>query len=136
LPIVIPVVLCHDAAGWRAPPEFAPMLDASPELLAAVGPFQPLFRFVLDDLEAQSLEDVVNAGEQLIAEGIEHGRAEGRAEGMRAAIERVLAARSLPLSEVGRARLASCVDAATLTRWLERAATATSEAEVFAGESA
>jgi predicted transposase/invertase (TIGR01784 family) len=219
LPVVIPIVLCHDPSGWRAPPDFASMLDATPELLAAVGPFQPLFRFVLDDLEAHSLEelaarelhalallvqlafwsarsghrlrqvgpkmasivaglardararslltqlygyllrdappgveaaevraileqvagpegkeDLVNAGEQLIAEGIAKGIERGRTEGLRAAIERVLAARSVILSEVGRTRLAACADSATLTRWLERAATAASEAEVFAGE--
>ena len=45
----------------------------------------------------------------------------------------VLAARSLKLSELGRARVASCADVALLTVWLERAATAASEAEVFAG---
>lgn len=56
LPIVLPVVLHHDLGGWRSPPEFASVLDASPELLAAVGPFQPLFRFVLDDLAPLSLE--------------------------------------------------------------------------------
>jgi predicted transposase/invertase (TIGR01784 family) len=56
LPIVLPVVLQHDRDGWRATPEFASVLDASPEMLAAVGPFQPLFRFVLDDLAPLSLE--------------------------------------------------------------------------------
>ena len=56
LPIVLPVVLQHDRDGWRATPEFAAILDASPELLAAVGPYQPLFRFVLDDLAPLSLE--------------------------------------------------------------------------------
>jgi predicted transposase/invertase (TIGR01784 family) len=56
LPIVFPVVLQHDRDGWRAAPEFAAILDASPDLLAAVGPFQPLFRFVLDDLAPLSLE--------------------------------------------------------------------------------
>ena len=56
LPIVLPVVLQHDRDGWRATPEFAAILDASPDLLAAVGPFQPLFRFVLDDLTPLSLE--------------------------------------------------------------------------------
>jgi hypothetical protein len=40
------------------------------------------------------------------------------------------------LSEMGRARLASCVDVVVLTRWLERAATAGSEAEVFVSDSA
>jgi predicted transposase/invertase (TIGR01784 family) len=215
LPIVIPVVLCHDPGGWRAAPEFASMLDASPELLAAVGPFQPLFRFVLDDLKAHSLEtlasrelhalallvqlafwsarsgerlrqvgpkmasiaarlvrdtrtrslltqlyiyvlrdaqpdidveevrailqqvagpqgqeDLVNAAEQLI----EQGRAEGRAEGVRTALLDMIATRGLHLSERGSNRIASCTDIDALRRWLVRAATASSEAEVFVGD--
>ena len=60
LPIVLPVVLQHDRDGWRAAPEFAAILDASPELLAAVGPYQPLFRFVLDDLAPLSLETLAS----------------------------------------------------------------------------
>jgi hypothetical protein len=54
-------------------------------------------------------------------------------KGLRAAITHVLAARSLALSELGRARLTSCADVAVLAAWLERAATAASEAEVFVG---
>jgi len=77
-------------------------------------------------------EDVMNAGEQLIAEGERRGLERGRAEGLHVAITHVLSARALPLSELGRARLVACTDVATLTRWLERAATATSEAQVFA----
>jgi hypothetical protein len=50
LPIVLPVLLHHDDAAWRAAPELASMLDASPELLEASRPFVPHFRFVLDDL--------------------------------------------------------------------------------------
>jgi len=60
----------------------------------------------------------------------------GREGGLRTAIVRVLGARALPLSAVGRARLASCSEVATLTRWLERSATAASEADVFASDSA
>jgi predicted transposase/invertase (TIGR01784 family) len=56
LPIVLPVVLHHDRAAWRAAPELAAILDAGPDLLAAVRPYQPLFRFVLDDLAPLSLE--------------------------------------------------------------------------------
>jgi hypothetical protein len=36
------------------------------------------------------------------------------------------------LSEVGRARISACTSIETLTQWLERAITATSEADVFA----
>jgi predicted transposase YdaD len=86
----------------------------------------------------------MNAADQLReegrVEGLEKGRVEGhveglergRADGPRVAIAKVLEARSLHVSEVGRARVASCTDLATLTTWLERAATAASEAEIFA----
>jgi hypothetical protein len=78
-------------------------------------------------------EDVMNAGEQLRAEGREQGRAEGL-EALRAAVNTVMSARQLPLSEAGLARLASCRDVATLTRWHARAVTATTEGEVFADD--
>ena len=61
LPPVVPVVLHHGDDRWHAAPELASMLsmlDAGPELLAAVGPYQPLFRFILDDLSALSVEAV------------------------------------------------------------------------------
>ena len=54
LPIVLPVLLHQGDGVWKAPPELASMLDASPELLEAVRPFQPHFRFLLDDLSALS----------------------------------------------------------------------------------
>ncbi len=216
LPIVLPVLLHHGDGRWSVAPDFASILDAEPGLLEAVRPFQPMFRFVLDDLTALSLEelaaraldalgrlvqlafwssrsmerlesaaplmsviagtlvrdartralltqlyaylwraappevaaddirsillrvagpqgaeDVVNAAEQLI----EQGRTEGLA-GLRAGIAAALSARTVVLSEMGRARLASCTDIATLTRWLTRAVTATSEAAVFANSDA
>jgi len=218
LPVIVPIVLHHGDAAWRAAPELTAMLDASPELLDASRPFVPHFRFILDDLAALSLdalssrglselpllvqlalwasrsfprlasatplmravmgalafdertrlrfgllhylwdtaprdvdaevirtilleiagpegrEDVMNAGEQLRAEGREQGREQGRAEGLRAAVTAVMSARQLPLSEAGRARLASCTDVATLTRWHARALTATTEGEVFADD--
>jgi hypothetical protein len=56
LPPVIPVVLHHGEDRWSATPELGSILDGSPELLAAVSPYLPLFRFVLDDLSALSLE--------------------------------------------------------------------------------
>jgi predicted transposase/invertase (TIGR01784 family) len=80
-------------------------------------------------------EDVVNAGEQLIAQG--------RAQGLRAAADTVreallkaLSARGIALSELARTRVASCADVATLTTWLSRAVTASTESAIFAGESA
>jgi hypothetical protein len=80
----------------------------------------------------------VNAGEQLIAEGLERGlergRAEGRAEGLRTAIATALTARGLVLSVAGRAKLEACADVAVLMRWLARAVTASSESEVLVGD--
>ena len=73
----------------------------------------------------------MNAAEQLIAEGEQRGQQKGRLDGLRTAITTALSARAVHLSEVGCARLASCTDAATLTRWVARAVTAASEAEVF-----
>ena len=229
IPVVLPVLLHHGRAGWKAAPELASMLDANPELLEAARPYLPLFRFVLDDLAELSLEalssraihalgrlvelafwssrslerlqraaplmraitetllrdartralleqlyvyflraaqpevdigtvrtillevagpqgreDVMNAAEQLIEQGRaeghergreqgrEEGREEGRAEGLRVAIAAALSVRALRLSDLGRARLAACADVATLTEWLARAITASSEADVFA----
>jgi hypothetical protein len=86
----------------------------------------------------EEAEDVVNAAQQLIEQGRVEGRVEGDREGerkaLRDAIARVLGARAMKLSDVGRARLATSTDVAVLARWLERAATATTEAEVFVVE--
>lgn len=69
----------------------------------------------------------MNAAEQLIEQGRAQGHADGleqgEVKGLRVAITHVLAAPSLALSELGRARLTSCADVAMLTAWLERAAT-------------
>jgi predicted transposase/invertase (TIGR01784 family) len=214
LPIVLPVLLHHGATGWQVAPELASMLDADVELLEATRPFQPHFRFVLDDLATLSIEalaartlhalarlvqlafwssrsferllaaeplmravastltrdertralllqlyqyvylaappeveqerirtillgiagpegkeDVVNAGEMLIEQGREQGRA-----ALRSALIEILAARSVPISEMGRARIAACTDVELLAKWHHRAITATKEADVFAND--
>jgi predicted transposase/invertase (TIGR01784 family) len=222
LPVVVPMLLHHGPNGWQAAPELASLLDAPPELLEAARPYLPLFRFLLDDLGATSLEelssrtvhavvklvelafwssrslprllraapmmqrliatlshdeptrallrqlyfyvlrtsppdvdaaevrtillrvagpdgreDVMNAGEQLIEEGralgLAKGLVEGQLNGLRMAIRTTLEARSIPLSEIGRARLSACKDEPTLVSWLARAATAPREADVFGG---
>jgi hypothetical protein len=66
-----------------------------------------------------------------IAEGEAKGRAEGRAEGLRAAVVAALRTRSVQLGEAGRARLDACSDVDALTRWLTRAVTAATAAEIF-----
>jgi predicted transposase/invertase (TIGR01784 family) len=219
LPIVLPLLLHHGDGRWKVAQDFHSLLAGDPEFLAAVQPYQPMFRFLLDDLGALTLEeladrslhalgrlvqlafwssrsmerltqaaplmravaealerdgrtrellvqlfaylwrvappdvatadirsilleaagpvgaeDVVNAGQQLIEQGRVEGEREGVRKALRDAIARVLDARAIKLSEVGRARLAASTDAAVLTRWLERAATATTEAVVFTVE--
>ncbi len=62
LPVIVPIVLHHGDAAWRAPPELAAMIDASPEMLEATRPWVPHFRFILDDLAALSL-DALGASE-------------------------------------------------------------------------
>jgi hypothetical protein len=101
------------------------ILQAAPADVAAAD----IRSILLQVAGPEGAEDVMNAAQQLI----EQGRADGRADGLREAISHVLAARKLPLSELGSARVASCTDVEALTAWLERAATAASEAEVFAG---
>jgi hypothetical protein len=73
-------------------------------------------------------EDIMNAGDQLI----EQGRAKGETDTLRAAVAVTLTARGLGPSDLGKARLAACSDVTLLTAWLACAATAATEADVFA----
>ena len=54
LPAILPIVVHHSRTGWTAPVAFEDLLDADAELLGALGSFVPRFRFLLDDLSAQS----------------------------------------------------------------------------------
>lgn len=50
---ILPVVVFHGAAGWHAPTDFAHLFDDADwpaDVRAALAPFVPNFRFVLDDL--------------------------------------------------------------------------------------
>jgi predicted transposase/invertase (TIGR01784 family) len=46
LPAIFPLVVHHSATGWTAPVAFEEMLDADAELLEALGPYVPRFRFL------------------------------------------------------------------------------------------
>lgn len=59
-------------------------------------------------------------------------RAAGKAEGLAEGILTLLRARGLMVSEAVRARVLACKDLGTLDRWLIRASTAVSDADVFA----
>ena len=58
LPAILPIVVHHSATGWTAPVAFEDMLDADAELLDALGPYVPRFRFLLDDLSTQTDADL------------------------------------------------------------------------------
>jgi hypothetical protein len=67
-------------------------------------------------------------------EGRREGLAEGQFEGLAKAVLDVLACRSVRIPASFRRRVSSCRDEQQLRRWLERAITATSAAEVFDDE--
>lgn len=79
LPAILPVVIHHSATGWTAPVAFEEVLDADEGLLAALGPYVPRFRFLLDDLSAQTDADVrgrtrMTAGGRVAMLSLKHGR--------------------------------------------------------------
>ncbi|MGW5169580.1 hypothetical protein ACWEQ1_19500 [Streptomyces nodosus] len=61
----------------------------------------------------------------------DEGRTEGRTEGRASDVLRLLDRRGIALGEADRERVTSCKDLDTLTRWFDRAITASSAAEVF-----
>ena len=136
-----------DFCRWvapRRPPEWAlTMLEYLPmsmptrdELLQRFGP--------VDDPEIEArrqyilkvlLDQDPKMQQQLIDKGLSQGRSEGRSEGRltgtRASLRRVLARRQLTLRKDDDARVEACTDLATLERWLDRAITASSAADVL-----
>ncbi|MBK6691800.1 MAG: hypothetical protein IPG50_06285 [Myxococcales bacterium] len=66
------------------------------------------------------------------AKGREEGREEGRAEGRVASLLAILDARGLAVSAAEQETIAGCTDDALLTRWIRKAVTAATVAEVFA----
>ncbi len=92
-----------------------------------------------DDAVARALVDKRNPvieglRAETYAAGVQEGRDTGRDEGKVSAILAVLAARGLAVSDEVRARITACRDAATLDRWIVRAALSRSADEVVAGE--
>src|SRR5207244_7230244 len=128
LPRLVQLALCASRSFPRLR-DSAPLMRATVALLVRDGRTRALLRqlffygrstappdidvrairtILLEVAGADGEEDVMNAADQLRAEG----REEGRAEGLRAGVATALSARGVSLSEVGRARLASCADVA------------------------
>jgi hypothetical protein len=68
-----------------------------------------------------------------LAEGEARGLAEGEAKGLAAALVRVLAARGIDVPRTVRDQIRACTDLGQLASWTDRAASARSLDEVFAG---
>jgi hypothetical protein len=85
----------------------------------------------LMELSEQRAREERNQGRQEgLQEGRQEGLQEGEAKGTAAAILLVLKTRGVAVSpEIGQ-RIAACTDPAVLSRWLERAVTAQSAAEI------
>lgn len=56
LPAILPVVLHHSETGWTGAVAFQDLLDLPPGTLAPVAEYLPHFRFVLDDISAETDE--------------------------------------------------------------------------------
>jgi hypothetical protein len=69
--------------------------------------------------------------QELITEWEDKGRVEGRVEGLRAALYRVLSARSFQVTSDVRVRIDREPDAARIEAWLDAAVTAGSIGDVF-----
>ena len=79
LPAILPIVVHHSATGWSAPVTFEDLLDADADLLDALGPHVPRFRFLLDDLSSQTDTDLrartqMTAGGRVAILSLKHGR--------------------------------------------------------------
>src|SRR5690606_35079518 len=88
-------------------------------------------RDVARELGPRVEEAYMTGAEVLEARGEARGRAEGKAEGKAEAVLRVLAARGFAVAEAQRQRISTCTDLGQLDRWLERAVTASSTADVL-----
>ena len=79
LPAIVPIVVHHSPTGWTAKVAFEDMLDVDADLLDALGPYVPRFRFLLDDLSVHS-DGALRARRQMTPGGrvailsLKHGR--------------------------------------------------------------
>ena len=81
--------------------------------------------------EQAFVETMLETWEQARVRGVEEGRAEGRADGEARALLTVLRARGIPVSAEEQARIVAERDLARLERWLQKATSASSLADVL-----
>ena len=93
-------------------------------------------KFTVAELQAyektrDEIRQVLEIAAARWVEGKAEGLAEGEVKAKVGAILAFLAARSVPVSHEVRARIEACKDAASLDRWIVRAATAASAEDIF-----
>jgi len=93
-------------------------------------------KFTMEELDAyqrtrDEIRQVLEIAADREARGFVKGEASGSIKAKVAAILAILAARGVLLSQEVSARIEGCKDAATLDRWIARAATVTSAEEIF-----
>jgi putative YhgA-like transposase len=97
-------------------------------------PFETLQKRIIEVAPAME-QPMATAAEQLIQEGVRRGEAKGKAEGeAKGKAESILAIfeeRRLAISAEQRGRILECKDVLELDRWLRKAVTAQSVAELF-----
>ena len=124
---------------WVAPRRPLEWVLGMPEYLPMSMPTRQelLWRFgKVDDPEIEArrqhiLEVLLEQDPKMQQQLIDKGLLEGRLTATRASLRRVLARRQLTLSKDKDTRIEACTDLATLERWLDRAVTAISVADVF-----
>ncbi|MGK3960214.1 Rpn family recombination-promoting nuclease/putative transposase [Sorangium sp. So ce118] len=121
----------------EVPPELPPGPHRDAVELANEATFtqaeQEAYQRVMDEIQqARELVKLAADAEARAVDAEARGRQEGLIAGQARAILAVLAARGIAVESETRARIAACTDAATLDRWIARAATAASAEEVVA----
>ncbi|MEM7151546.1 MAG: Rpn family recombination-promoting nuclease/putative transposase [Myxococcota bacterium] len=105
--------------GW-GPRSIEPFLTY---FLSAFGADSPLHAILLESAEPETQHMHTTFRDDYLAQG--------KAKGLATALDRLLTARGVELTEGARERITSCEDEAVLQRWFDRAVTAASVAEVF-----
>jgi hypothetical protein len=99
----------------------------------------------LDEVARRALEAMMRSGEhewqsdfakKYVGLGIAEGKVEGKAEGKAEALLTILSIREVPITDEERQRIIACREIAHLDRWVARAVTATSIADVFGEDAA
>lgn len=100
---------------------------ASNRVIMAVAPQRVLA--ALEELMATTYRGTIV--DRLLAEGEARGRAEGEARGEATLLLRVLAARSVEVTDEARDLVLGCTNTDQLVAWADRAATASTLSDVF-----